>query len=152
MNDIIGKTSKGHKLGSSGAALAILCFFLPWILVSCGGQQVKLSGWELSAGTSVGGQPIEGKPILFLVPIAGIAVIALAYLAYKRGMLTGLDGYGLVGLGALPLIVLLAQFSGTQEQASQQGYTFEYQFGLWGVIIGYIGVIVGGVLNLIKPK
>jgi len=151
MNDIVEKTSKGHKLGSLGASLAILCFFLPWILVSCGGQQA-LSGWELSAGTSIGGQPIEGKPILFLVLIAGIAIIALAYLAYRRGMLTGLDGYGLIGLGVLPLIVLLAHYSSAQEQAHQQGYTFESQFGLWGVVVGYIGAIIGGVFNLYESK
>lgn len=155
MDDVLEKTSKGHKVGSGGAAVAILCFFLPWVLVSCGDLQVKMSGWQLAAGTTIGegyfAQQIPGKPILFLVFLAGLGVLALAYLAYKRGMLTPIDGYGLIGLGALPLLILLAQFSGSKEQAARQGVYFEYQFGLWGVVVGYIAAIVGGVLNLKEP-
>ena len=152
MDDILKRTSKGYKIGSSGAALAILCFFLPWVLVSCGGQQVKMSGWQLAAGTTIGegyfAQRIPGKPVLFLVLLAGFGVFALAYLTYKRGTLTPMDGYGPIGLGVLPLVILLAEFSGSKGQAAQQGVYFEYQFGLWGVVVGYIAVIVGGIFNL----
>ncbi len=153
MNEIITKSSKGHKIGSSGAALAILCFFMPWILVSCGGQSAKLSGWELAAGTTVGGgfsaQQIPGKPILFLVLLAALGVIAFAYFAYKRGALTKImDGWGLIGLGALAILILFASFSGAKEQGAQQGMYIDFEFGLWGAVIGYLAAIVGGILNL----
>lgn len=152
MEDILRRTSKGYKIGSSGAALAILCFFLPWVLVSCGPLEVKMSGWQLAVGTTIGesdfAQRIPGKPVLFLVLLAGFGVLALAYLAYKRGTLTLIDGYGPIGLGVLPLVILLVQFSGSKEQAAQQGLYFEYQFGFWGVVVGYIAVIVGGIFNL----
>ena len=148
MNEMIQKSSKGHKVGSSGAALAILCFFMPWILVSCGGQTTKVNGWDLASGTVIGSgfsaQQIEGKPILFLVLLA-----ALAYFAFKRGSLTPvMDGYGLIALGAVPLLILFISFSGAKDQAAQQGVYLEYQIGLWGVVIGYIAAIAGGVLNL----
>jgi len=147
MNEMIEKSSKGHKVGSSGAALAILCFFLPWILFSCGGQTVKMSGMELASGN----QQVEGKPILFLVLLAGFGVLYLAYTAYKRGSLAPTpDGYGLIALGALPLLILFIQFSGASDQAAQQGVYVEYQVGLWGVVIGYLAVIFGGYLNLKK--
>jgi len=153
MNEIIAKSSKGHKVGSSGAALAILCFFMPWLLVSCGGQTAKVSGWDLAAGTTVGAgfsaQQIPGKPILFLVLLAAVGVIALAYLAYKRGtLMPKMDGYGLIGLGALALLILFISFSGAKEQGAQQGIYVDIEFGLWGAVIGYLGAIVGGVLNL----
>ena len=156
MNEIIGKSSKGHKVGSAGAVLAILCFFMPWMLASCGGQVEKLSGWQLAAGTTIGQgyypQKMDGRPILFLVLLAAIGVIVLAYLAYKRGTLQTIDGYGLIGLGALPLVILLASFSGVKEQSAQQGVLVEYQFGLWGVVLANLAVIVGGVLNLGEEK
>ncbi|MBV6396883.1 MAG: hypothetical protein HFACDABA_02485 [Anaerolineales bacterium] len=153
MNEMIEKSSKGHKVGSSGAALAILCFFLPWIMVSCGGQTTKVSGWELAAGKTIGqgfyAQQMEGKPILFLALLAAFGVLYLAYAAFKRGSLVPtMDGYGLIALGGLPLLILLIQFSGAKDQAAQQGIYLEYQVGLWGVVIGYIAAIAGGVLNL----
>lgn len=149
----LAKLPKGHKVASPAATIAILCFFLPWILVSCSGQPIKsFSGWELAAGTSMAigfgqAQEIPGNPILFLVLLAGLGVLALAYFALQRGAATKLDGWGLIGLGALPLLVLLPQLGG-QNEAAQQGIQIDYQYGLWGVILGYIAVIVGGVLNL----
>jgi len=152
MNDLIAKTSNGHKISSAGAALAILCFFLPWILASCGGQTTSLNGWQLSAGSTTGSgyfaQQVPGKAILFLVLLIAFAVIAIAYLAWRRGHLTQTDGFGPIGLGGLALLILLITFSGAKAQAAQQGIYFEYQYGLWGVVIGYIGTIIGGVLNL----
>lgn len=155
MNEIVEKTSKGHKIGSSGASLVVLFFFLPWVLVSCGGVQVKLSGWQLAAGYSInygfGAEKIPGEPVIFLVLLAALGAIALAYFAFQRGHLTTLDGYGLIGLGALPLLVLFIQFSGMKDQAAQQGIYVEYQIGLWVTILSLIAVIVGGVMNLKEP-
>jgi hypothetical protein len=149
---MLSKLSRGYKVSSSGAGLAVLCFFLPWIRVSCAGQSVDLSGWQLAAGTTVGSgfgaQRVPGEPILFLVLLAGLGVLALAYFSLQRGYLTELDGLGVIGLGALPLLVLFIKFSGTHEQPPQLGFVVEYRYGLWGVILGYIAVIVGGVMNM----
>lgn len=150
MDEIIEETSKGHRFASVGAALAVLCFFLPWILVSCGGQRFSFS-WQLAAGTSMGAgyfaQEMPGKPVLFVVLVAGLLALGVAYAAYKRRRLTEMDGYGLMALGAVPLLVLLTQFSGSKNQAAQQGMYTEYQFGLAGVVIGHLAVIAGGAFN-----
>lgn len=150
---MLSRLSKGYKVSSSGAGVAVLCFFLPWIRVSCGGQSVAtLSGWELAAGTTVGAgfsaQQVPGEPILFLVLLAGLGVLALAYFSLQRGYLTKLDGLGPIGLGVLALLVLFIQFSGARERAAQQGFVVEYQYGFWGVVLGYIATIVGGVMNM----
>ena len=150
---VVTRSSKGYKVGTPGAALALLCFFLPWILVSCGSQTTRISGWGLAAGTSIRigytAQPIDGSPILFLVLFAAIGAVALAYFAYKRGRLNKIvDGFGLIAIGVAPLLILLLQFEGYDDSTSQMGIIIELQFGLWGTIIGYLAVIVGGVLNL----
>jgi len=94
---------------------------------------------------------------LFLILLAGLAVFVLAYFAWqRRGVLKGVDGYGVIGLGALPLLILLAQLSGQSELREQAitlgeqsiAITIEYQPGLWGVVLGNIAVFIGGVLNL----
>jgi len=143
--------SKGYKTASPGAPVAALCLFLPWILVSCSGQKVaSLSGWQLAAGTTVGAgfgaQQVPGTPVLFLVLLAGLAILALAYFARQRGRVAKVDGSALIGLGGIPLLVLLMQFGGTQSDAARQGIDVEFQIGFWGVVLGYIAAIVGGVL------
>ena len=95
-------------------------------------------------------QEVPGESILFLVLLAGIAVFLLGYFAYKRGMIKPLDGYGLIGLGVLPLLILFIYLSRFKEQVDQEDLCVEYQFGLWGVVLGYIAVIIGGILNLKK--
>ncbi|MCL0052359.1 hypothetical protein M1M92_02645 [Peptococcaceae bacterium] len=159
---MLKKISKGYKVSSSGAILAIFCFFMPWFLVSCEGQLIaNMSGWELAAGTTVGKGyfvlEVPGEPVLFLVLLAGIAVFLLGYFAYKRGMIKPLDGYGLIGLGVLPLLILFIYLFKFKEQVIEEGLQLECQFGswglvlgFWGVILGYIAVIIGGILNLIK--
>ena len=109
------KKSNGHKISASFAGLAILLFFLPWILVSCNGEEIaKPSGWQLAAGYTIdmgfSSEKIDGEPILFLVIISALAVLGLAYLAFKRGKLTKVDGFGVMGLGILSIIIMIISF------------------------------------------
>lgn len=152
ISEIISTMTQGYKFGSSGSLLVLICFFLPWIFASCGGnQQVEFTGWELAAGTTIrsvfGTEPVEGNPILFLILIASLAVLTLAYFAYKRGFLSPIDGYGLIASGILSLLILVIQFSGLKDEAAQQNVYVEFRYGLWGTVLGYLAVIIGGFLN-----
>jgi hypothetical protein len=154
MND---KLSSGHKVGGSGAALVLVAFFLPWILVSCNGQPVaELSGWQLAVGTTVGdgfgAQSIPGRPIFFLVALSAIAVLGLTYLAWQRGTLIPLDGFGLIGLGIAPLLILMYQFGDSQSEAAQQGFDLDFKYGLIGVVLGFLAVVIGGIMNMKADK
>ena len=147
--------SRGHRIASPAATIAIVCFFFPWILVSCGNQPaLSLSGWQLAAGFTLNlgfyAERIPGEGILFVVLIAGLAVLAMTYLALRRRTATKLESYSLVGLGALPLVVLLLELVGRSDTI-QVGVTVKPQVGLWGLVLGYIAVIIGGVLNLAQP-
>lgn len=153
MRDFLDKSSTGHKTGSSGASLVIVCFFMPWILVSCGaGQPMQFSGWDLAAGTTVntgfGTEKLPGTPAIFIIIFAALAAIVLAYLAYQRGHITSLDRFGLIGLGSVPLITMFSQLSKLSEQATREGFLVENQFGLWGCVLGLILMLAGGVINM----
>ncbi len=156
MNSYIEKSSTGHKFSLSGGILVIICFFLPWVLVSCGGASVRLSGIQIAAGSSIGegyyATKIPGRPVIFLVFLAALGALALGYMAWKRGALqTNLDGYGLIALGVIALLILLMEFSGEKDRANQMGTLYQYQIGIYGVVIGNILLIIGGVVNLKQP-
>ncbi len=149
--------STGHRLSSIGGAAVAICFFLPWAVISCGSQPVaSVSGLDLAAGQMTlfpehggGMQDLEGggDPRLYLVPIAGLGAIALAVGALRRGGLTAVDRFGPVLCGALPLVLLVLKFVNAQSEAADAGFTISYQFGVWGVVLGSLAMIVGGVLN-----
>lgn len=150
-----GGTIKGHKVGSSGAITVILFFFMPWVLVSCGAQPIRLSGWQLASGYDVnfgmGVERISGEPVFYLLLFAAFAVLYLRYLASLRGHINRLDSYGLIGLGAFPLFIMYHKMSGMKHEALLQGIYVEHQIGLWLTVLGFIVVVAGGVINLKEP-
>ncbi len=65
------------RLTVSLAAFVLLCFFLPWLQVSCPGLRDTASGRDLARG---------GEPALWLVPVAMLAVlfVGLARIVWER--------------------------------------------------------------------
>jgi hypothetical protein len=66
----------------SMALIALICFFLPWIQVSCGGSKDTLSGVDLAR---------EGHGGLWLVPILmlGVLVVGLTRATRDRREISG---------------------------------------------------------------
>lgn len=60
-----------RRINLSAAIIVLVCFFLPWLQVSCGGAGDTLSGFDLAR---------ETRPLLWLVPILMLAVLAVAFL------------------------------------------------------------------------
>ena len=144
--------SSGYKVASPAAAVAILFFFMPWVFASCNGVGVgAFNGWQLATGPSIqtafGVEKLPGTPALFLILLAGFGVLALAYRSWRHGKIENLDSIGVIGLGILPLALLLFLSSTRGEEAARKGITIEYMYGLWGIILGYIGVVAGGIIN-----
>jgi hypothetical protein len=140
----ITKLSSGQKLVTVGTALALLCFFLPWLHLGTSlGDQFICSGWQLMAGSTVhiNGYTVQlnGSASLFLILLSGLAVFGFMYNAIRIETLAKVDSWIFIWLGILPLLVLVYWFG-----------TYEYiniQFGVLGVAIGYGVVIIGGVLD-----
>ncbi|MCS6774306.1 MAG: hypothetical protein RMM31_06595 [Anaerolineae bacterium] len=154
---MFSKLSKGYKIASPGAGVAVLSFFLPWFLVSCGGAEISLSGWDLVVGKSVRSDFMQssfsGSPIVFVALLAGVSILALALLSARRGQLVKvLDGGAVCGLSSLALLIVLLVMAGLESQATEEGLmvAVDYQIGLWGVLFGYLASFVGGLLNLLS--
>lgn len=153
---------KGYKLASPGSLVALLCFFLPWMLLSCNGQAVdEFSGAELASGavvdTMLGSQPIDAMPMLWLIPIACLCVLLLAFLAGRRGTIAGADKILTFLLGLLPFVYLVLTIinmisSPELQEARQQGVSLTARFGLWGTLLGMLLVTIGAVMNWFGAK
>jgi hypothetical protein len=59
---------KARRTTLSAALFALICFFLPWVQVSCLGAKDSASGFDLAR---------DGDRALWLVPLLMIAVLAL---------------------------------------------------------------------------
>jgi hypothetical protein len=57
-----------RRVNLSAALIVIVCFFLPWVQVSCGGASDTLSGFDLAR---------EENALLWLVPLLMLAVLTV---------------------------------------------------------------------------
>ena len=90
----------GKKISFSGAGLAIICFFLPWIK-ACGGS---LSGFDIATkGPDLGA---SGSVFLFLIPICSIIIIWQVINSAKE-MVDINDNGLIIGVSVIPLIILI---------------------------------------------
>jgi hypothetical protein len=60
-----------RRINISAALIALICFFLPWEQVSCGGAKDSLSGLDLAR---------HEHALLWLVPLLMLAVLVVAFL------------------------------------------------------------------------
>jgi len=60
-----------RRINLSAAIIVLICFFLPWIQVSCGSASDAVSGFDLARDT---------RPLLWLAPTLMLAVVAMGLL------------------------------------------------------------------------
>ncbi|HEX8844740.1 MAG TPA: hypothetical protein VF791_08865 [Pyrinomonadaceae bacterium] len=68
-----------RRVTLSAAVFVLICFFLPWVQVSCGGVKDSASGFDLARG---------GDQMLWLVPLLMLAVILLGLMRSWKKMPT----------------------------------------------------------------
>lgn len=65
---------KTTRVTFSMAILVLVCFFLPWIQLSCAGHRESESGFDLARG---------GKGALWLIPISMVVVVIILFQILK---------------------------------------------------------------------
>jgi hypothetical protein len=130
---------QAHTVTVTGAALALICFFLPWVAQSCGNEPPRVrSGWELVT---------DGDRLVLLVPLLALAALGLALLAWRRGSPPRWQAIVSIGLGALGFLYLALKFGGRPPE----GATRDLLYGLWCTAIALLMIVAGGVVNLFEP-
>jgi len=91
--------------------LIIITFFLPFISVSCGPRDagVNISGFEIAAGKTVGGQRHRGEPVGFVLAVPAAALLLWSVYAYDTKY-TALYQFYKTALFIAPVFNIFAAF------------------------------------------
>jgi hypothetical protein len=134
---------------SGGASLAILLFFfLPWMSVSCLGEQFIVSGYDMA---------LKGQTdfLLLLIPFAALAVLGVLYAVFQRwisedvatGAQIAATAVAVAGLG-----IKYGQLSREFELVNSNPFTgpimgatvsVQFEYGLWLTLAALL-LIIGG--------
>ena len=126
---MLKKLSSGYKITSSGLLLSLICFFLPWVLQSCGNQPMQqYSGLQLAMGAQ--GDGYKGNIFVLMTLIAIFVILFFAIQYTRRGFLITRDTYGVLITSILMLLILFQQFL----TPPGKGVNREILYGLWGYI------------------
>lgn len=70
-----------RRINLSAALIVLICFFLPWVQVSCAGARDTLTGLDLAR---------NGHALLWLIPLLMLAVIVVGLLHARKEKPLGL--------------------------------------------------------------
>jgi hypothetical protein len=149
----------------------LICFFLPWLLVSCsfdsnGNSGIEISGYEIASGNyqvtknlnqfgnMFGGSPYETSnadmayPLLALIPLVG-ALGLMALNGRTSGSVAAIIA-GILGIGGMLLFSLAV--SRLQPELQSMMLQTSYQIGYWGTWLGFIWLVVAGFLTVRQNK
>jgi len=145
--------SKGRLFSTSAAFVVLICFFLPWITVSCSEQEIAtMSGLDLAVGTDidlgVGKEEVEPDLIIFIVPLAALVVMGLVLLSAVDLFPGSLTAAGQVAAASIGLLVLAYKWLDSRGGTPESDLvSFSPEIGLWGVVVGLIAIIVGATIS-----
>lgn len=128
-----------RPVNTSAAIIVLICFFLPWEQVSCGGASDSLSGLGLAR---------NGETLLYLVPLFMLAVI-VASLVRARNERPGLLGIVSIISGAVATVLMNRERSRVQE-AGAIGAQLTGWF--WLSFLAAITVIITGFVRLFSRR
>lgn len=81
-------TVSARGVSVSAAVFVLICFFLPWVQVSCAGQTESASGFELAR---------DGHGALWLIPVFMLAFVVIGLTQIRRILPTIFALIGVVG-------------------------------------------------------
>ena len=129
---------------------SMLCFFLPFVTLSCGGAQAAIfTGKQLATGTtpsqsqqlfSSKKQEISADPFALLAGLCAVAGVGLSLLGTKLAKSAAISG----GAGAVSLFVMRLHLNGQVQQQAGGMVQVNYQYGY---ITALLLLVAGAVWN-----
>jgi hypothetical protein len=130
-----------RRINISAAFIVLICFFLPWEQVSCGGSKDTLTGLDLARHEST---------LLWLVPLSMLAVLVVGLLRRRNEARRGV--LPLVGLiaGALTAYVMNDQRLRVHDESGilPVGLTGWFWFGF----ISSVAVVISALAILMRRQ
>ena len=159
------------KFSPAAFALIVICFFLPFVNLTCSGQTImSLTGIQLitgaeykaqgmfnqegmfddqseqQTGMQTKNQDIDAQPMAFFALLFAVVGLVLSFI--KNRVMAIITIVASV-LGAICLLLLKANIDSDASMQGQGVIQIEYQFGYW---FAFLLFIVGAVLGWFNSK
>ena len=128
---------KAGKATVSLAVILLICFFLPWVQISCGASRDTATGLDLAR---------DGDKGLWLIPLLMIVVIicGLRLLRVSQVM------FGLIAMLSGLVSVYLMNHERIRFEDTSGLIAARLTGGFWLGLLSAIGVVVSGVFSLLR--
>ncbi len=139
-------------LSIASAIAALICFFLPWFQVSCGGvQALTVSGWQLASGAEVLGERQGGHAYVLIVPLL---LLALLVVTLWQGRSRFTSAVPELVAGALCILVPAIEFFRLRAEVHGEGKSAVLgvltRYGFWGILVCGLALAAGGIRSLLS--
>jgi len=128
-----------RRINLSAALIVLICFFLPWVQVSCAGAKDSLSGLDLAR---------QGEALLWLVPLLAGAILVYGLLRHRSAN-PQIFGFLSAASGAVVLFLLNRERVHAHEESGLLAAQLTGWF--WLALISAI-VIIGTALAVFFQK
>jgi hypothetical protein len=163
-NDMKIQSSAGQKISFSAAIIGVICFFLPWVEVSCMGLRKSASGLQLATDMK-----LTEVWIVLLVLLAAVALVLFQIIG--KSITKDLDkllSLLVIGTGIVPLLIMLYEYIHFSNEISKVtdrtpfglgqilgsaiDNSVNYQFGGILSVIVSVAVAIGGLFHLLDKR
>jgi hypothetical protein len=143
------KRPRHAPLSIASALAALICFFLPWLQVSCGGERAfTVSGWQLASGAQVLGERQGGHAYVFIVPLLLVAVVVLLIVTAWQGRPRATAAVPEFVAGLLCISIPIIEYLRLRSQAHGEGgeavLGVTIRYGFWGMMVCGLLLAMGG--------
>ena len=129
-----------RRLNLSAVFIVLICFFLPWVQVSCGGASDTLSGFDLAR---------KEDALLWLIPLLALAIILFTVLRGWKDRPTLSAGLSAV-CGAVAALLMNRQRMRIHDVSGLIPAQLTGWF--WLSLISAVAMIVSGVGILLRRR
>ena len=128
---------KVSKVTVSFAIILLICFFLPWVQVSCGASQDTATGLDLAR---------DGERGLWLIPLLAIVIILCGLRVLRIDQMI----FGLLVLLSGLVSVYLLNHERVKFENTSSLITARLTAGFWLALLSAIGIVASGVMALLR--
>ena len=139
-----------RKISLGLAVLVLVMFLLPWVAVTCAGQEiVNVSGLELVTGSEYEAadmtEQTDPEVLAILALFVSVLLAVAFFLRGKRG--PAIRGI-LASLGVIFLIALKFKLDGDIEKEGQGMVQTSYLPGFWIALVSFVASAIMNFLNI----
>jgi hypothetical protein len=129
-----------RRINLSATIIVLVCFFLPWVQVSCAGARDSLSGLDLAR---------QDDPLLWIVPLSMSAVLIFVLLRMRAA---GSQLLGLLSTLGGVIVVVLMNRERTRAHNSSGLISAQLTGWFWLGFFAAVGLVVTGIAILVRRQ